>query len=127
MPVAWRKRCVRRFDPSLIAFALLAGGCMQAGAADEQGWAEVRSSRPAPDVGSVSASETAPAPTVGRSGDRLWISDAGDTFASVALSTTGSADHAGTIARYNERSVDEALSNAQSLTEREMRRAGYPK
>jgi len=110
MPVARLKRRARRLDPSLLALALLAGGCMQAGAADEQGWAEVRSSRPALDAGPMSASEMAPASMAGRSGDRLWISNVGDTFASIALSTTGSADHAGTIARYNGRSIDETLS-----------------
>ena len=37
----------------------------------------------------------------GSAGDRMWIPEPGDTFARISLLTTGSRDHADTIARYN--------------------------
>lgn len=54
-------------------------------------------------VSSVSASR------VDRSGDRLWVPQPGDSLASIAQVTTGNAQHAFTIARYNQLNVNEPI------------------
>lgn len=52
-------------------------------------------------------SATAPA-RAGRGGDRFWMTRPGDTFAAIALETTGSVRHADAIARYNGADPDAA-------------------
>jgi len=83
---------------------------------DGEGWAEVVSTRPAapiePGPANRAATEATPGYVQGvtaRSGDRLWMSRDGDTFASIARRTTGSDINADAIARYNARSVDASL------------------
>ena len=94
---------------SVLLFASVATNPVRA--VDGQGWAEVTSSRPAAfEPAGVPAGRASVAGDTGRDGDRLWITRAGDTFASIAQRMAGSADQAAAIARYNQRAVGEDLA-----------------
>ena len=58
---------------------------------DSNEWVEIR----------AKGQEAGAAKPDGSVGDRMWIPEQGDTFARISLMTTGTVDHADTIARYN--------------------------
>ena len=78
---------------------------------DRGGWFEVTRGMESPALQSATVSMT----TAERSGirqlpgDRLWRTEPGDSFAEIAMATTGSTQHAFTIARYNQMRAGDAL------------------
>lgn len=92
--------------PTLVATCTVLIPILWASTAESAGWVEVTSSQ--------RQSETVDT-ILGRDGDRLWVSRAGETLASVARETTGSVDHVAAIARYNQLAIGATLEKGQLL------------
>ena len=98
-----------------LALALVAGavgglGCGPVTAAVAEGWYEIDRSENAAAPSTATPAEAARPASVGRGGDRFWMTRAGDTYAAIARETTGSASDAEAIARYNGMAPDAALA-----------------
>lgn len=84
---------------SMCVVALI--GCSSAKASDNDGWFEVTRGM----IVTPAAVSQQPASAT----DRRWTARPGDTLASIALSETGSVEHAFSLARYNGLRVNDAL------------------
>ena len=98
-----------------LALALVAGavgglGCGPVTAAVAEGWYEIDRSENVAAPSPAAPAEAARPASVGRGGDRFWMTRAGDTYAAIARETTGSASDAEAIARYNGMAPDAALA-----------------
>ena len=112
--------------PALAALAATVALLCTAGpvAAASDGWAAVGTpgasggTAAADDLdwSAVPGSGVGPAgPAVGRDGDRLWMTRAGDSIESIALRTTGSVANADAIARYNGLAREAGLESGRMI------------